>query len=159
MRDAYYNIFYELNEFLEEIDKNLNSDFINLFEYVIIQYARNVFKFKSNWSYVRRSYSIDYDYINSTNCVNELLSIQKELKNYHRIFKKDKKLILKQKDKYIKFIKDSMSTFLTTITKPLIVNSEQIKNIIEKYKYLKKMQRSPKLNYDVLEKLNIVIDC
>ena len=75
-----------ISEHLEECAE-LNNDLLKLYEFVIVLYARNVFKHNSNWKRMDREFFVDYSYIRETNCEKDLLNIQCELRNYAKILK------------------------------------------------------------------------
>ena len=61
-------------------------------------------------------------------------------------------------DNYIKFIEESMSLMINKVIRPFSITYDPIVKIIDRYSYMKKKARSPKLNYEVLEKLGISVE-
>jgi hypothetical protein len=155
----YLDTLYDLNKYFEPQTKQLNIDFLTLFNHYIIIYSRNVFKFNSNWKKMKPDFSVDYEYIKQSNCGKDLLYIQKMLRFYFYIFKIDiqSKTIPTKINLmlYETFLKEEIYIFVNKIIKPFPIKLHSIREIIEKYnKYIKK---SPKLNYNVLKELGIEV--
>ena len=149
-------ILLGISEHLDECAE-LNNDFLKLYEYLIVLYARNVFKHNSNWKRMDRDFFVDYSYIRETNCEKDLLNIQCELRKYAKIFK----IFCKENTShqyflisYKTFIKESMEKMIQKIINPFSIRLDYCIQIIEKYSYMKKV-KSKKINYEVLEQLGI----
>jgi hypothetical protein len=137
----------------------LNNDFLTLYDYMIVLYARNVFKHNSNWKKMEREFFVDYPYIRATNCEKDLLNIQHELHKYAKTFKifcqeniSHQCMLISYKD----FIKVSMEKMMQKIINPFSIRFVSCIQIIEKYSYMKKV-KSKKINYEVLEQLGIKV--
>ena len=94
----FLHILYDLNEHITPSNLELNQDFIKLYDYLIILYSRNVFRYNGDWKKITRNYSVDYEYINHNNCAAKILDIQSRLRFFANIFK----LNIKNKKKLIK---------------------------------------------------------
>jgi hypothetical protein len=154
-------ILQEVNEYINPSVCELNNDFLTLYNHYIILYSRNIFKYRSNWKKMERDYDVDYDYINTTNCEKDILYIQKMLRFYANIFNYNIKnksvpdytnLLL-----YETFIKQEIDILITKIIKPFPIRLQSIKEIIEKYTNILPVKKSKKINYEVFDKMQIMI--
>lgn len=154
-------ILYELNEYLEPSMKQLNTDFLTIYNHYIILYSRNVFRFYCNWKKMERDFFVNYEYINTSNCDKDILYIQKMLRFYSNMCKYNIKtksvpdkinLLL-----YETFIKQEIYTIITKIVKPFPVRLQSIQEIIEKYSSSIPIQKSKKNNHEVLDKIEIIV--
>ncbi len=146
--------------FEDGAEKEMNEDLLKIFNYVIVMYARNVFRYNGNWKRVERIYDFDYEYINEHGVSNDLLHIQREYRRFGNLFditKNNTKISQRDVESYREFIKDSMKIMITKIVVPMNEKYGCVRPLIKKYEYLKieekKRIRSNKLNYDALEKM------
>ena len=147
--------------FNSQFDKELNEDLLNIFNYVIVMYSRNVFNYHGNWTRIERIYKFDFDYINENGVANDLLHMQREYRRYARLFDiiktKDKKIDPLDIESYRRFINESIKNMITKIIVPMNGRYGHVGDLIKKYDYLKnepkKPIRSNRLNYDALEKM------
>ena len=157
-RYRFMEILFGISEHLNECSE-LNVDFLNLYEHMIVLYARNVFKYNSNWKRMDRDFFVDYSYIRKTNCEKDLLNIQRELRKHAKVFKifcRDNVSHLYFLVSYKNFIKESMEIMIQKIINPFSIRLDSCKEIIEKYSYMKKV-KSKKINYEVLEQYGITL--
>jgi hypothetical protein len=165
------DIFNNLAEHMScDIDKLLIADFLNLFYYFIIYYSKTCFKKNALWThkkYIKREDILfRYELANELDSHAKLLHIQKTMNDYRKeytdvISKKKIYFTESKKDDLIIFIKESIAYLCTDIYDPIVFASEDIKikiyryrdNAIEQQKKKKKTQLSPKLNYEIIDKL------
>ncbi len=148
------------NHFGEQSDKELNEDLLKIFNYVIVMYSRNLFRYNSNWRRVQRIYDFDYDYINENSVAQDLLHMQREYRRYGRLFdisKNNTKINQRDVESYREFIKKSIKIMITKIVVPMNEKYGCVRHLIKKYEYLnieaKKPVKSNRINYDALEKM------
>jgi hypothetical protein len=148
----------QMSEYLGEY-REMNNDFLMLYDHLIVLYARNVFKHNSNWKKMERDFFVDYTYIRETECEKDLLKIQSETRKYAKIFKifcsenaSHQYFLIS----YRNFIKESMELLIKKVINPFSIRLDSCKQIIEKYSYMKKI-KSKKINYEVLEQLGIKV--
>jgi hypothetical protein len=154
-------ILTNINSYLkDDAEKEMNEDLLKIFNYVIVMYARNVFRYNSNWKRVERIYDFDYEYINEHGVSNDLLHIQREYRRFGNLFDSTKnfsKISQLDVENYRQFINDSMKIMITKIVVPMNEKYGCVRSLIKKYEYLKietkKRVRTDKLNYDALEKM------
>jgi hypothetical protein len=156
--NRYQEILKELNVFYDEYHRNLNIDMLTIFNYVIVHYSRNVFHYKDNWKKIERIHDFDYDYINDTNCTDDLLKMEKEYRKFGKIFKhlKSKKIKKNIDDisDYKNFLNKSIDIMINKIIIPIRHKVGRLESIIKKYEelYPKKEKKSNKINYEALNK-------
>lgn len=154
-------ILININSYFEDgAEKELNEDLLKIFNYVIVMYARNVFRYNSNWKRVERIYDFDYEYINESGVSQDLLHMQREYRRFGNLFDTTKnfsKINQRDVESYRQFINDSIKIMITKIVVPMNEKYGCVRSLIKKYEYLKieakKPIRSNKLNYDALEKM------
>ncbi len=146
--------------FEEQSDKELNEDLLKIFNYVIVMYSRNLFRYNSNWRRVQRIYDFDYDYINENGVAQDLLNMQREYRRYGRLFdigKNNTKINQRDVESYRQFIKNSIKIMITKIVVPMNEKYGCVRHLIKKYEYLnieaKKPVKSNRINYDALEQM------
>jgi hypothetical protein len=87
----YQDVLRDMSNFLDtKEEKELNDDLITIFNFVIVLYSRNVFKYNNKWERIKIIYDFDYDYINEHKTVSKLLHMQHELTEFARLFKSTK---------------------------------------------------------------------
>ena len=149
------------NHFDKQFDKELNVDLLTIFNYVIVMYSRNVFNYNGNWRRVEKIYNFDFEYINEEGVAKDLLHMQSEYRRYGKLFDliktKKNKVNPLDVESYRKFINESIKIMITKIIVPMNSKYGCIIDLIKKYDYInnepKKIVRSNKINYDVLEKM------
>jgi hypothetical protein len=148
------------SHFEEQSDKELNEDLLKIFNYVIVMYSRNLFRYNSNWKRVERIYDFDYDYINENGVAQDLLNMQREYRRYAKLFdinKNNTKINQRDVESYRQFIKNSIKIMITKIVVPMNEKYGCIRHLIKKYEYLKieakKPVKSNRINYDALEQM------
>ena len=152
-------ILNELNEYLDPHIRQLNNDFLIIYNHYIILYSRNVFRFYCNWKKMGRDFFVDYDYINKSNCDKDILNIQKMLRFYSNIFKYNIKSKSVPEKSYLmlyeSYIKQEIYTIVTKIIKPFPIRLHSIQEIIDKYNQNISPKKSEKINYAVFEQMEI----
>jgi hypothetical protein len=138
-------------------DKTLINDYFTLHTVLMAMYARNIFKYNSNWDKLKISYRINYSFIREYNTSYLFTDIEKNIKNHlDKFIKHNEKIFI---DEFIDYIRYCMKMCINYIAIPFIIMSPKIKNIIDRYKndenIIKYIPKSKKLNYDVLDKLQI----
>jgi hypothetical protein len=154
-------ILTNINSYIEDgVEKEINEDLLKIFNYVIVMYARNVFRYNGNWKRVERIYDFDYEYINEHDVSNDLLHMQREYRRFANLFdttKNNSKINLRDVENYRQFINNSIKIMITKIIVPMNDKYGCVRPLIKKYEYLKieakKPIRSNKLNYDAIEQL------
>ena len=165
----YQTILTNINNYFEDnSDKEINEDLLKIFNYVIVTYSRNIFRYNGNWKKVERIYDFDYDYIHENDVSRDLLHMQKEYRRYAKLFdnskinskinsKNNSKITERDVESYRQFINDSIKIMITKIVIPMNEKYGCVRHLIKKYEYLKiepkKPIRSNKLNYDAIEQL------
>ncbi len=149
------DLLYSLNSKLSSDNAILNNDFLTLFWYCKIKYARNFFRYNSefkNKKYIKTR--MNYDYADDNGTPDKFLAIQKKINKYRLHIRQDNWYEDIEKE-YIDFLKESMKIMVNEIVVPIFDIHEKYQEIIDKYKkkYLNQRQKSPKLNYDALRKL------
>ncbi len=182
--DEVFNKFGELIKEQKHIpelalEEDKISDFLNLFYYFIICYSKQCFKKNGNWDHPRykqyyknnRPYPneqlpFNYELANETKAHTKLLEIQRRMNlyrheyksiadNYKLYFTNDKKREIKL------FIEESLDIICTDIQEPVLMISYDVKAKITKYaeniQHRKKIKKSTKLNYAVLDAICVNI--
>lgn len=153
-----------INQFILSLSNTKNKilldDYISLHTVLMAMYARNVFRFNSNWNQLKPSYRVNYTYIRENNTSFRFTEIEKEIKKYLNLFIDDKSNIEKYSNEFIDYIRYCMKTCIKDLVVPFKIMSPKIRQIIDQYKkdeYIMKFeQKSKKLNYDVLAQLSFV---
>ena len=149
----YQKILTSLNKYMSTEMGVLNTNLINMFNYTLVHYSRNVFNYKANWKKILRTFDFNYEYINDSKAYDDIIYIEKEFRKYGRYFKT--KIHIKNDihlDKYIKFIQKAMSMMVNKIIIPIECIMERYTDIILLYRNIYKEEKvqSKKINYDVL---------
>lgn len=167
------DVFNNLAQHLEiDSDKLLIADFLNLFYYFIICYSKTCFKKHALWvqkdkKYMQREENLfRYSLANELDSHAKLLRIQKVMNDYRKeyadVTSKHKLYFTESKKHEIMgFVKESVELLCTDIYDPVVLTSDDVKikihryrdDAIEQQKKKKKTQRSPRLNYAVIDKL------
>jgi hypothetical protein len=149
------DLLYSLNSKLSSENAILNNDFLTLFWYCKLKYARNFFRYKSefkNKKYIKTR--MNYDYADDNNTPDKFLAIQKKINTYRLHIRQDNWYEEIEKE-YIDFLNESIKIIVDEIVVPIFDIPERYQEIIEKYKkkYLNYRKKSSKINYDSLRKL------
>lgn len=149
----YQEILKNVNTYLDENYRTLNIDLLTIFNYVIVHYSRNVFHYNDDWKKIQQIYDFDYEYINETNCTDDLLQIEREYRKFGKLFKNNKNIT--DIEDYKKFIEESFYLMINKIIIPIRHKVGKLDPLIKKYeqKYPKKQRKSDKINYEALHKL------
>lgn len=169
-------VFNELGEHANEKDKEMISDFLNLFYYFIVCYSKKCFKKNAIWQSSRKKSNytslsheeikFNYELANENESHCKLLEIQRHMHRYRQEYKYStehgKLYLTYEKQREIKqFIQESIDMICTDIQEPVILTSYDIKTKISKYTEehteRQKHKKSPRLNYSVLEALDISV--
>lgn len=127
-----------LNKLLDIDNSEINKDFLLLYHFITVAYARNLFLVNGVWNNTRRTntfYDIIYDYSRI------FLNIQHNIKYYCKSSSKY------TREEYITFVKDTIYN-LVQCYEPFPVIKKEHYNIIKKYN----VKRSNLLNYEVYAK-------
>jgi hypothetical protein len=151
----FLQIFIDLNDHISLNMRVLNTDFLHIYDFLIIIYARNVFKYNGEWKKMGRDYHVDYEYINATRCEQDLLNIQARLRFFSRLFKNNITKLNVQL--YESYIQTEINTLVTKISYPIQINMQSIRDLVEKYKHLNP-KRSDKINYEAIKQLGINVN-
>jgi len=168
------DVFNKLGDAVDEKDKEMISDFLNLFYYFIVCYSKKCFKKHALWqstrykgtfrSLTQEELKFNYELANQNNSHSKLLEIQRRMHRYRQEYKETmahrKVYLTSDKQQELKtFIQESLHLICTDIQEPVIFISFDIKTKIAKYtadlKERQKHKKSPRLNYAVLEALGI----
>jgi hypothetical protein len=153
-------LLYNLSELLPENFRQKNIDFLDIFTYCKLKYARNLFKskshFKNNKFYLGK---FDYEYVNDNGTDKLFLQMQSKLTYFRKIYRSQQWNCFVE-DEYIDFVDSSMQTLINEIIQVILDVAPKYRTIIEKYKESKdaKPKRSNKINYEALKALGIEID-
>jgi hypothetical protein len=153
-------LLYNLSELLPEIFRQKNIDFLDIFTYCKLKFARNLFKskchFKNNKFYLGK---FDYEYVNDNGTDKLFLQMQSKLTYFRKIYRSQKWNCFVE-DEYIDYIDSSMQVLINEIIQPILDVAPKYRTLIEKYKENKdtKPKRSNKINYEALKALGIEFD-
>ena len=150
------DLLYNLTEILPENFRQKNIDFLDIFTYCKLKYARNLFKskshFKNNKFYLGK---FDYGYLSENGTDKLFLQMQSKLTYFRKIFRPQQWNCFVE-DEYIDFVDSSMKALINEI---ILDVAPKYKNIIEKYTQIEsKPKRSNKINYEALKAMGIEID-
>jgi hypothetical protein len=154
------DLLYNLSELLPENFRQKNIDFLDIFTYCKMKFARNLFKskchFKNNKFYLGK---FDYEYIRENGTDKFFLEMQSKLTYFRKIYRTQQWNCFVE-DEYFDFVDSSMITVINEIIQPILDFAPKYKSIVEKYKETKdtKPKRSDKINYEALKAMGIEID-
>lgn len=151
---------YNFNKYLDPEEKQMNLDFIMLFNYFITCYSRNSLRKFASWKYSRsKKFDFDHESMEENGSMTDLLDIQKEMK----VFRDNTHIvnISTFKEDYLFYVKKSLKKLCDTVCIPVKGISYEHRLIINKYReYFEENKiriKSTKINYEVLEKMQINI--
>ncbi len=154
------DLLYNLSEILSENFCQKNIDFLDIFTYCKLKFARNLFKskchFRNNKFYLGK---FDYEYVRDNGTDKLFLEIQSKLTYFRKIYRSQQWNCFVE-DEYIDYIDKSMITVINEIIQPIRDFAPKYVHIVEKYKETKdsKPKRSDKINYEALKAMGIEID-
>jgi hypothetical protein len=154
------DLLYNLSERISENFRQKNIDFLDIFTYCKVKFARNIFRskshFKNNKFYMGK---FDHDYVQQNEVDTTFLNIQHKLTYFRKIFRLNKWNMIVELE-YIDFINESMKTVIEEIIEAIKDFAPKYKTIVEKYEETKdsKPKRSDKINYEALKAMGIEID-
>jgi hypothetical protein len=157
----FQSILLGLNTYLDDNLKEINTDLLKMYNYVIVHYSRNVYNYNANWKKINRLFKFDYEFCNSTKSAENMMLIEKEYRKFARIFKNLQPCeieISPKLNEYKLFLSKYMEIMVNQIIIPIEIIMTTYDNTIKKYRKIYSQQKkSSKINYDVLEKINNII--
>ena len=151
------DFLFDFNQYLNDIDKQKNLDFIKLFNYLITCFTQNSLR-KTNYIFKKgRKYDFDYKVMEEHDSMNSILSIQQKFPYYRSGLRSgNSQNFITQ---YVSFMNESLQKLCTDIYMPVKGISFDIMRLIRKYSDIfseeKKHRKSSKINYEVFEALGI----
>ena len=153
------DLLYNLSELLPENFCQKNIDFLDIFTYCKLKFARNLFKskchFKNEKFYLGK---FDYEYTRENGIDKIFLQMQSKLTYFRKIFRSQQWNCFVE-DEYFDFIDSSMQTIINEIIQAILDFAPKYKSIVEKYTQIEsKPKRSNKINYEALKAMGIEIN-
>lgn len=154
-KKGYEPVFLEMCSILGlEEKREAVQDFIRLFNYIIVCYARNYYNKNANWTdpYAKSFNTFDYQRAHENGSGDKLLEIQSEVFRFKNIFisKKSKTGL---REEFSKFIDTSLYELSTNVIEPVKYTCSEIRMLTEKYMERPYIFRSTKMDYLVYEEI------
>ncbi len=149
------DLLFSLSHQLSSEDAALNKDFLRLFWYCKLKYARNFFRYRCDFKNKKFIMTrMNYEFADENRTPDTFLDIQKQINVYRKYLRKDEWSHHIQLE-YIDHVNTWMKLIVQEIVVPIPDIPTKYQDIIDKYnkKYVEKKKKSSRINYEALKQL------